>query len=351
MSLLDPNDSSKGYITSVMDITEQKRAEESLKESKEKYKELANSLPEIVFETDKKGNLLFVNRNAFNITGYTKEDVERGVNVVEFIIPEERERLKENIQKLLSGVEIGGSEYTALKKDGSTFSIIIHSKVIVHRGKSFGLRGIIFDITEKMKAEEKIIESERTLRTILAAAPVGIKLVQNRRILWCNNSMIKMTGYNFDELKNKNLKFLYHREEDYDKIGQVLYGKWDDEEYREVETLWIRKNGELMDCHLRISPVDRNDFGKGMIEIITDITESKKAQKQLDENLEYFAHLIDHIRNPLAIISGFIQLEADIERIKDRVQRQVNRIEEILLQLDQGWMDTEDTRNFLKKYK
>jgi len=81
-----------------------------------------------------------------------------------------------------------------------------------------------------------------------------------------------------------------------------------------------------------------------------DITNPKKAKKQLDDNLEYFAHLVDHIRNPLAILSGFAQLEVENEKTRDRFLRQIDRVEEIIKQLDQGWMDTEDTRKFMKKY-
>lgn len=350
MSLLDPKDSSKGYITSVMDITEQKRAEDLLKESEEKYRELANSLPEIIFETDEKGNIKFVNRNALSITGYTAEDFEKGLNAMQLLIPEERDLGRDNIRKIFAGKKSSGFEYTALRKDGSTFPIIIHSSAILHNNKPIGLRGIIFDISERKEAEKRIMESEKTLRSILTAAPVGIKLVQNRQIIWCNNSMIEMTGYPLEELTNKNLRFLYPNEEEYDKVGHVLYDKWSNEEYREIETTWKKNSGELINCHIRISPLDPTDFNKGMIEVITDITESKKALKQLDDNLEYFAHLIDHIRNPLTIICGFVQVEVENEVTKRRFLKQVGAIEDIIKQLDQGWMDTEDTRKFLKKY-
>ena len=93
-----------------------------------------------------------------------------------------------------------------------------------------------------------------------------------------------------------------------------------------------------------------NDPSKGHITVVLDITERKKSKKQLEENLEYFAHLVDHIRNPLAIMSGFIQVEVEKEKTKERLMRQIDRIEELIKQLDQGWMDTEETRRFLKKY-
>ncbi|NMC60586.1 MAG: PAS domain S-box protein [Candidatus Methanofastidiosa archaeon] len=348
--LLDHEGNVIGVIEAVRDITERVKAEESLRESREKYKKLADSLPEIVFETDEKGNLLFVNKNTFNITGYTEEDLKKGVNAIEFVIPEEREKVREKIQKILRGEKTTAGEYTALRKNGSTFPMIIHSNVVMMDEKPIGIRGIIFDVTEKKKAEEQIKESERTLKTILAAAPAGIKLVINRQIVWCNNRILEITGYPFEELKDRDLRFLYDNDEDYNKVGKILYEKWTNESYREVETRWKQKNGNLIDCHIRSSPLDLNDYSKGMIEVVTNITGSKKAQRQLEENMEYFAHLIDNIRNPLAIISGYLQVDGENQEIRDRIKKQIERIEDVLRQLDEGWMDTDDTRKFLKKH-
>jgi len=348
--LLDQKGNVVGAIEAIRDITEQKRAGDLLKESEEKYRELANSLPEIIFETDLNGNLTFLNKNSYQRSGYTKEDLEKGLNALQLMIPKDREGARKRMEKILAGEKPSASEYTALTKDGSTFPIIIHSKAIICKNKPIGLRGVIIDISERKEAEKRIMESEKTLRSILTAAPVGIKLVKDRQIIWCNNSMIEMTGYSLEELTNKNIRFLYPNEEEYDKVGHLLYDKWSNEDYREIETTWKKNSGELINCHIRISPIDPTDFNKGMIEVITDITESKKALKQLDENLEYFAHLIDHIRNPLTIICGFAQVEVKNEVTKRRFLKQVGAIEEIIQQLDQGWMDTEETRKFLKKY-
>ncbi|KYC44495.1 MAG: sensory histidine kinase AtoS [Candidatus Methanofastidiosum methylothiophilum] len=112
----------------------------------------------------------------------------------------------------------------------------------------------------------------------------------------------------------------------------------------------IRKDGNLLISEIRKTEIDWE--GKTVYLLsIRDITERKKTMKQIEQNIEYFAHIVDHIRNPLAILSGFVQIKIDDEEIKTRVLRQVDRIEKIIKQLDQGWMDTEDTRRFLKGYK
>jgi len=138
------------------DITERKRAEINLRESEEKFKELANSLPQIIFETDTRGNLTFANRDAFQLFGYTPEDVKKGLNVLQTIVPEDRDRAGENMAAIAQGAKgKDGHEYRALRKDGTVFPVVIHSTPIIENGKPAGLRGIIVDISDRVQAEER----------------------------------------------------------------------------------------------------------------------------------------------------------------------------------------------------
>ena len=83
------------------DIAERRRMERALNESHEKYTKFIESLPQIVFETDEKGNFILVNHQAFDIFGYTQGDIQKGLNVFQMIAPEERERAKNRIERLL----------------------------------------------------------------------------------------------------------------------------------------------------------------------------------------------------------------------------------------------------------
>jgi PAS domain S-box-containing protein len=73
-----------------LDIDEYKKAEEVLKKSEARYRELANFLPEIVFETDITGKITFFNQRAFEIIGFTPEELQKGLNMFSFVVPEER---------------------------------------------------------------------------------------------------------------------------------------------------------------------------------------------------------------------------------------------------------------------
>lgn len=125
-----------------------------IKESQERYKELANSLPQIIFETDLKGKLTFINSAANLVYGYTLENVSKGLNIFDLVSSEDRNRARDNMQKTLSGEGTNGNEYTILGRDGSKFSTISHSRPIIHNGKTTGIRGIIVDITDRKKMEE-----------------------------------------------------------------------------------------------------------------------------------------------------------------------------------------------------
>ncbi len=138
----------------VKEIEERKDAVNALKRSEEKYRELANSLPQIVFEADAKGFIIFANRNAFKAFGYDVKDLEKGINIIDTIVPDDREKLFENFSRILAGEKIAGNEYTALRKDGTTFPILSHPDIIKRDSNTVGILGIAIDLTQK-KLEEK----------------------------------------------------------------------------------------------------------------------------------------------------------------------------------------------------
>ena len=144
-----------GVLSMVQDITENKHAEEALRQSEAKFRDLVDMLPQIVFETDVKGNLTFVNQNAFNTFGYTKDDVASGLNATQMIAPKDRDRAADRIRQIMrSPGDVLGSEYSAIKKDGTEFPVIIYSTGFLRDGSPAGFRGLMIDITDRKRAEE-----------------------------------------------------------------------------------------------------------------------------------------------------------------------------------------------------
>jgi PAS domain S-box-containing protein len=121
---------------------ERLKAEKALRESKEKYRTLASSLPEIVFEADKQGKLIFVNERAYAITGHTEGDFAKGLNSLDFPVPEHRSKAQENLKKVLNGEKTGTHEYTFQRKDGSTFPVLIVPIPLFMKARSLALEAL-----------------------------------------------------------------------------------------------------------------------------------------------------------------------------------------------------------------
>jgi PAS domain S-box-containing protein len=135
-----------GLRVTFLDVTERHRAQDALLRSESRFRELADLLPEVVYEMDSRGRLTYVNDCAYQITGYSREDLERGFDAAEIFVPADRERARANIARLLRGEAEGVREYAVLRKDGATFRVLSRASLIVHDGAPVGLRGILFKI-------------------------------------------------------------------------------------------------------------------------------------------------------------------------------------------------------------
>lgn len=156
----------RGFNSVIVDITEQKQARESLRKSEQKFKELANSLPQMVFETDDRGYFTFVNQSALGYFGYAIEDIGKAVHITQVISPADHDRAKINFTAILEGASPGPSEYTALRRNGDTFPINVYSSCIVADDKVTGLRGIAVDISRRRQAEAALRLSEEKFSSL-----------------------------------------------------------------------------------------------------------------------------------------------------------------------------------------
>ena len=144
----------RANVVLTQEMEEREKAEAALRKSEERFRELAELLPEPIFEMDMHGTLTFVNRKAYDHFGYTQKDFKQGLTVINMLKAEDRDRAAGNMMRVLKGENIGLTEYTALRKDGSTFPCIIHSSPIMRDEEAVGLRGFIIDITERKQADE-----------------------------------------------------------------------------------------------------------------------------------------------------------------------------------------------------
>lgn len=155
-----------GWIYIFEDTSNRKKAEDLIIKSEKKYRELADLLPQTVFETDINADLTFMNVYAFEMFGYTQEDIDNGLNILELIIEEDRPVSRNKIKNVLKG-QVTGDEYTTQRHDKSLFPIMLYSNPIINDDIHEGFRGIIIDISDLKNAEERIFASLKEKEVLL----------------------------------------------------------------------------------------------------------------------------------------------------------------------------------------
>jgi len=151
----------------IQDITDLKQMEDALRMSEKKYRDVVEMLPLFIFEMDEKGVVTFANQHAIEFMGYCSEDLGK-ICYTDLLIPREHERAKEVMERLMSGKASNGVEFTAVRKDGSTFPVITYACPVMLGGNFIGLRGAVADISQRKRMEEEIKRSSDRLRSLAA---------------------------------------------------------------------------------------------------------------------------------------------------------------------------------------
>ncbi len=142
------------------EIEERYRAEENLRNSEENFIHLANLLPQTIFEVDKKGMITFLNLSGHKFTEYTRKDLKKGLQVSEMFIPEEKEKLKDSIQKIMDNKPRTVNEFTVLSKNKKASPVLIYARKIKKSSKPGGIRGIVVNITKRKEFEHEILTAK-----------------------------------------------------------------------------------------------------------------------------------------------------------------------------------------------
>lgn len=145
----------------IINALERKRSEEELRRSEKKYRDFVNFLPQVVFEADVNGLITFANQQAFELFGYSREDIQNGVSVYAMIDKSDWERAKENIGRITGGASTIGNEYTGITKGGKKFPVLIYSAPVYEKGALQGIRGIMVDIRVRKHLEEQLQQSQK----------------------------------------------------------------------------------------------------------------------------------------------------------------------------------------------
>jgi len=184
------------------DITSRIRMQNALEESERKYRELADLLPQTVYELDLLGNVTYVNKTGRKTFGLPEGEL--GFHSSSVLIPEDRERMRENIRKAIREKrKEGGTEYTALRRDGSTFPAIVYSNAMIENGELLGIRGLMIDISERKAMEEALRKSEEHYRHVIQSLQEGLFVLQDDKFIFVNDAIVNILGYSVQEMTGK----------------------------------------------------------------------------------------------------------------------------------------------------
>ena len=122
--------------------------------SERRFHDLADSLPEGVFEADATGVMLYANIVGLDWFEYTPNEIAGGgINVLDVVVPQDRQRAAEDMARLLAGDVDTPRIYNVKKRDGTSFPVQVTATPIRRQGKITGLRGVMTNISEQKKAE------------------------------------------------------------------------------------------------------------------------------------------------------------------------------------------------------
>jgi len=292
----------KGYIGTITDITAFKNAQEKITRSEKKFRDMANMLPQIVWETDINGMLTFTNINALISLGYSQAEFDKGINVLSLIIPQDKPRAIKNIQEIYAGAKSKGEEFTALRKDGSTYPVQVFTSPIIENGVPVGIRGISIDISEAKIAENKLKESEERYRTIIEAFPDILMIIDlNEKIVFANCIFEKILGITPEEYNTPNCRARIHPDDRIvmnASIKNLLDGN--DARTKIIEFRFLSNEGQTLWFSGIISKLNLSN--RVYLQIIArDITERKKIEKELEAHRNNLESLVKERTKELEI--------------------------------------------------
>ncbi len=290
------------------EITDRMQAEESLIESEEKFRTVAEQSPNMIF-INKNGRIVYANKLSVEIMGYERDELySPDFDFFSLIAPESIEVVKSAFKRHIKSKEIEPYEYTLVNREGKRIEAIIATKLINYEGER-AILGIVTDISERIRAEEALRESEEKYRLLVENANDAIFIAQDQVVKFPNPKTLEMIGYSAQELVKIPFMNLIHPEDRdmvLDRYVKRLKGKELPSTYsfrikrRDGEELWVEISTVLITWEGR--PATLN--------FLRDVTPQKKMEAQFQQAIKMEAigtlagGLAHNINNLLMAILG-----------------------------------------------
>ena len=269
-------------VESFLDITDRKRAEEELKKSEERFRDLLENANDLIQSVDSAGRFIYVNRAWKQAMGYTDAEV-AALNIFDVISPSCKSHCSLLFQRIIAGEQVQTVEVEFTAKDGTAIMLEGSVNCSYVDGRPLGTRGIFRDITERKRMQNELQQSEDRYRKLFENAPEAIVVQSDGRYLCANMQACRLFGGESpEELVGVPVMTTIHP----DFHEMIL------ERIRNIneagataplrESKILRKDGSVIDVEATSTGIVFQ--GKQAIQVVVrDITERKQAEQQRRE--------------------------------------------------------------------
>lgn len=272
------------------DITEQKRAAESVKSNEARYRSILDGIEDGYFEVDLAGNFIFFNNSLCRIHGYAADQL-KGMNYRLYTEPGKHKVVFEAFNKVYrTGQPAKIFDHVIIRKDGerrfveNSFSLIRDAE-----GRPAGFRGIVRDITEHKRKKEELDLQKAYFQQLFENSPEGIAILDREdRFVDANKGFERLFQYSIEEIRGRSVNDLIVPGNMFEQARNLSLKAM---EGKIVQTDAVRrcKDGSLVDVSILAYPVSFGGRQAGIFVMYSDITDRKKAQQDLqamNEKLE-----------------------------------------------------------------
>ena len=289
--IIDEDNEISGYVQLMSDITERKKAEDALKKEKEYYHTFITALNDWVWEMDLKGIHTYSNPAVESILGYKADEVV-GHHVTKLWIESDKQNDSSKIlEKVLSKGKgwkhaVGRFQH----KDGAIITTESSAIPIYNSEKKIiGYRGVDHDITERIKAELALKESEIRFRSIFSnISNIAVQgYDKDRKVIFWNKASERLYGYSQKETINKKLEDLIIPTKMRADVISMVHN-WHEKNIQipSGELILIKKDNSPVHVFSSHVMIEKSNGEKEMFCIDIDITERKQAEKALTTSEE-----------------------------------------------------------------
>ncbi len=277
----------------IRDITEYKRAEEALRESEKRFREMFDDAPVGYHELDAEGRFTRINKTELEMFGHSAEEM---IGHYGWEFTPDKEQTKQRVRAKLTGTmpPSQGDERMYQRKDGTSIPVLIQDRLIHDaNGAITGIRTIVQDITERKQVIEALQESEEKFRTFAEQSPNMIFINKKDRIVYANAKCEEIMGYTKEEFYSPDFNFLTITAPEHVEMLKEYYSKHlRNEEVPSYEFALITRQGKRIDVIIttKLIPYEKE---QAILGIVMDITERKRAEEALRESEKRFRVMFD----------------------------------------------------------